>query len=258
MKHNIINKPERIQKVLANIGIGSRRQIESWIRMRRITVNGVVAKLGDVISNQDKVCLDQKALKFQSLGHKFVTRVIAYHKPIGEICTRKDGGDRRTVFANLPPLHGSRWISIGRLDINTAGLLLFTNNGKLANDLMHPSSGIDREYAVRVLGLVNDKMLQKMRRGVELVDGLSCFSDIVDSGGSGANHWYHVTLMQGKKHEVKRIWETQGVTVSRLIRVRFGTVLLPRRSRPGTFRELSARELDALYKMVNYKQDGKS
>lgn len=251
MKHKISNKPERIQKVLANVGIGSRRQIESWVRMRRITVNGTVANLGDVITNKDKVFLDQKELKFQSANQGVVTRVIAYHKPAGEICTRKDRENRNTVFANLPPLRGSRWVSIGRLDINTTGLLLFTNNGELANRLMHPSAGIDREYAVRILGAVDDKMLQRIRQGVVLEDGFSRFSDIVDSGGSGANHWYHVTLMRGRKHEVKRLWETQGVTVSRLIRVRFGPVVLPRRSRFGTFRELSATELDELYKRVD-------
>jgi len=248
--------PERIQKVLARMGLGSRREIESWIKAGRITVNGNLSKLGDVITTEDRVQLDKKQIKFPRKTDSR-PRVIAYHKPAGEICTRKDTQGRATVFANLPRLKGSRWISIGRLDINTYGLLLFTTDGELANRLMHPSSGIDREYAVRVVGKVNEDMLKQLQEGVELEDGPAHFSDIVDSGGEGANHWYHVTLMEGRNHEVKRLWESQGITVSRLIRVRFGPVILPRNSRTGTIKELDDKELDALYEWLDMKPEGR-
>jgi len=249
--------PERIQKVLARMGLGSRREIESWIKAGRIMVNGSLAKLGDVITTDDRVQLDKKQIKFPRKTDSR-PRVIAYHKPAGEICTRKDTEGRATVFSNLPRLKGSRWVSIGRLDINTYGLLLFTNDGDLANRLMHPSSCIDREYAVRVVGKVDEDMLKQMQEGVELEDGPAHFSDIVDSGGEGANHWYHVTLMEGRNHEVKRLWESQGITVSRLIRVRFGPIILPRNSRVGTVRELDDKELDAIYEWLNITPEGRS
>lgn len=244
--------PERIQKVLARMGLGSRREIESWIKEGRISVNGKLARLGDAITTEDRVQLDKRQIKFPK---KTDTRakVIAYHKPAGEICTRKDTEGRATVFSRLPRLKGSRWIGIGRLDINTFGLLLFTNDGELANRLMHPSAGIDREYAVRVIGAVDNDKLEQLKNGVELEDGPAHFTDIVDSGGEGANHWYHVTLMEGRNHEVKRLWESQGVKVSRLIRVRFGPIVLPRRSHPGTVRELDDNEISALYEWLDTK-----
>ncbi|MCK5669227.1 MAG: pseudouridine synthase [Gammaproteobacteria bacterium] len=248
--------PERIQKVLARMGLGSRREIESWIKEGRIVVNGKLAKLGEAITDEDRVQLDKKQIKFPRKTDSR-PRVIAYHKPAGEICTRKDAEGRTTVFSKLPRLKGSRWVSVGRLDINTYGLLLFTNDGDLANRLMHPSSNIDREYAVRVVGKVDEDMLRQMQEGVELEDGPAHFSDIVDSGGEGANHWYHVTLMEGRNHEVKRLWESQGITVSRLIRVRFGPILLPRNSRVGTVRELDDKELDALYEWLDIKPEGR-
>ena len=246
--------PERIQKVLARMGFGSRREIESWIKEGRIMVNGKLAKLGDSIITEDRVQLDKKQIKFPRKTDS-KPRVIAYHKPAGEICTRKDAEGRTTVFSKLPRLKGSRWVSIGRLDINTYGLLLFTTDGDLANRLMHPSSGVDREYAVRVVGKVDDEMLKRLQQGVELEDGPAHFSDIVDSGGDGANHWYHVTLMEGRNHEVKRLWESQGITVSRLIRVRFGPVILSRSSRVGTVRELDDKELGELYEWLDIKPD---
>ena len=249
--------PERIQKVLARIGLGSRREIESWIKQGRITVGGKLAKLGDSITTEDRVQLDKKQIKFPKKTDS-KTRVIAYHKPAGEICTRKDTEGRPIVFSKLPRLKGSRWISIGRLDINTYGLLLFTNDGDLANRLMHPSSGIDREYAVRVVGKVDQEMLNQLQSGVELEDGPAHFSDIVDSGGDGANHWYHVTLMEGRNHEVKRLWESQGMIVSRLIRVRFGPVVLSRSSRVGTIRELDDREINELYDWLDIKSETSS
>jgi len=252
-----LKTPERIQKVLARMGLGSRREIESWIKAGRITVNGKLAKLGDSITTDDRVQLDKKQIKFPRKTDSR-PKVITYHKPAGEICTRKDAEGRTTVFSKLPRLKGARWVSIGRLDINTYGLLLFTNDGDLANRLMHPSSNIDREYAVRVVGKVNEDMLKRLQAGVELEDGPARFSDIVDSGGEGANHWYHVTLMEGRNHEVKRLWESQGITVSRLIRVRFGPIILPRNSRTGTIRELDDKELDALYEWLDIKSEGRS
>ena len=245
-------KPERIQKVLARMGLGSRREIESWIKAGRIKVNGKLAKLGDSITTDDRVQLDKKQIKFPRKTDSR-PKVITYHKPAGEICTRKDAEGRTTVFSKLPRLKGARWVSIGRLDINTSGLLLFTNNGDLANRLMHPSSNIDREYAVRVIGRVDEAMLKQLQKGVELEDGPAHFSDIVDSGGDGANHWYHVTLMEGRNHEVKRLWESQGITVSRLMRVRFGPIILSRRSRPGSVTELEGKDLDALFEWANFK-----
>ncbi len=252
-----LKTPERIQKVLARMGLGSRREIESWIKAGRIMVNGKLAKLGDSITTDDRVQLDKKQIKFPRKTDSR-PKVITYHKPAGEICTRKDAEGRTTVFSKLPRLKGARWVSIGRLDINTYGLLLFTNDGDLANRLMHPSSNIDREYAVRVVGKVNEDMLKRLQAGVELEDGPARFSDIVDSGGEGANHWYHVTLMEGRNHEVKRLWESQGITVSRLIRVRFGPIILPRNSRTGTIRELDDKELDALYEWLDIKSEGRS
>ncbi len=245
---------ERIQKILAERGVGSRREIEKWIDAGRISVNGKVAKLGDRINDHDKVCIDGRVLHSgRSSTQK--TRVIAYHKPAGEVCTRKDEQGRKTVFDHLPRLNNSRWVSIGRLDINTLGLLLFTNDGQLANRLMHPSSEIEREYAVRVIGQVDKDILKRLRSGVELEDGPARFSDIVDSGGEGVNHWYHVVLMEGRNREVKRLWESQGVKVSRLMRVRFGPIILPRRSRPGSVIELDKADVDRLIQLTDQKAE---
>lgn len=253
-------KSERIQKLLSRRGLGSRRQIEQWIRDKRIKVNGVVAGIGDRISCSDKVWLDKKQI---TINQKETSepKVIIYHKPVGEICTRLDAKGRPTVFSKLPSLNGSRWISVGRLDINTSGLLLFTNDGELANRLMHPSANIDREYAVRVIGKVEPYMLRNIRRGLYL----QCenkkiwakFTDIVDSGGSGKNHWYHVALMSGRNHEVKRLWSSQGITVSRLMRVRFGPISLPRELPRGSIKHLDQDEIDTLLDWLeNESKDG--
>jgi 23S rRNA pseudouridine2605 synthase len=179
--------------------------------------------------------------------------VLLYHKPVGEICTRHDPEGRANVFANLPKLKTARWIAVGRLDINTSGLLLFTTDGVLANKLMHPSAEIEREYAVRVLGEVTDDMLKAMKSGVELEDGMAHFDSIVDAGGTGANRWYHVMLREGRKREVRRLWESQGVRVSRLQRIRFGDLTLSRSLRPGKWRDLEAEELKNLYESVGLK-----
>lgn len=240
---------ERIQKVLASAGHGSRRQIEKLIQQGRITVNGKPAELGQQLEQRDRVAIDAKPIRLHpQLQQK--SKVIAYYKPAGEVCTRSDEKGRANVFDKLPAIRNGRWINIGRLDINTTGLLLFTNDGELANKLMHPSSQIEREYAVRVLGKATPQQLQAMRDGVELEDGKAQFTDIVDSGGEGVNHWYHVVIMEGRNREVRRLWESQGLQVSRLIRTRYGPYILPRRKRPGQNWKLEDEDVKALQAAV--------
>lgn len=240
---------ERLHKLLASAGFGSRREIERWIEAGRITVNGVVAKRGDTATAQDDISIDGRRLLNRQISAP-PRRVIAYYKPEGEITTRNDPDARPTVFENLPRLTQGRWIAVGRLDINTSGLLLLTTDGELANRLMHPAHAVQREYAARVLGEVDAAILQKLLRGVQLEDGPACFESIADAGGPGANHWYHVTLSEGRNREVRRLWETQGVQVSRLIRIRYGPISLPRRLRPGRWQALAPEELDALLALV--------
>lgn len=235
---------ERLQKLLAQAGLGSRREIEKRIEAGEVSVNGKVSKLGDKASIDDTIMLAGKAVRFPKVGP--TRRVLAYNKPVGEICTVSDPEGRPTVFASLPKLHHERWINIGRLDINTSGLLLFTTDGELANKLMHPSSNIDREYAVRVNGEVTEEQIQAMRNGVELEDGPAKFTDIQFFSGEGKNKWYHVVLMEGRNREVRRLWESQGLTVSRLKRVRYGCIFLPSRIKVGTWEELGQKELNDL------------
>src|SRR5579863_1452574 len=237
---------ERVQKVLAAAGLGSRREIEGWIAQGRVSINGKPAKLGDRVGPEDRVSVDGRPVKALERGGETRRRVILYHKPEGELTTRKDPEGRPTVFEALPRLRGSRWVSVGRLDTNTSGLLIFTNDGALANKLMHPSSEIEREYAVRVLGKVTDEQLALLKRGVKLEDGMAAFDDIQEAGGEGANHWYHVILREGRNREVRRLWDAVGVTVSRLIRVRFGALNLPRNLPRGAWRDATQEEMDAL------------
>lgn len=236
---------EKLQKVLAALGLGSRREIEGWIQQGRISIGTQVAKLGERVAPDAIILLDGKPIKL-SMGTAFVRRVLIYHKPEGEVCTRHDPENRPTVFSHLPPLKNQRWIMIGRLDINTLGLLLFTNDGQLAHRLTHPSYGIEREYAVRVLGRVQAEMLQRLKKGVRLEDGMAAFIHIEERGGEGINRWYHVVLKEGRHHEVRRLFASQGLTVSRLIRVRFGTVCLPVDLRRGQWRELPAKDIAEL------------
>lgn len=236
---------EKIQKVLANAGLGSRREIEKWLKDGRIAVNGQIATLGDRITLQDKVRVDGRDVKFvKSESRK--TRVLLYHKPEGEICSRSDPEGRPTIFDRLPLLRNGRWISIGRLDYNTSGVLLLTNDGALAHRLMHPSTEIEREYAVRIQGNVTASMLKALKKGVQLPDGLAHFHQVIDAGGEGSNHWYHVLVKEGRNRLVRRLWESQGVMISRLIRIRFGMITLPRSLRRGRWEELTKEQVAAL------------
>lgn len=236
---------ERIQKILAAGGLCSRREAEAWIRAGRLRVDGRVARLGQRLRGDERLTLDGRRLRPQPA--KSTPRVLLYHKPVGEICTRRDEGGRRTVYRSLPPLARGRWLSIGRLDVSTSGLLLFSDDGELVNRLAHPSSRIEREYLARVRGAVDEAMLKRLRRGVRLADGRAAFSDIQPGGdGGGANRWFYMVLMEGRNREVRRLWESQGVQVSRLKRLRFGPVFLPPSLRPGRWRELSGADLASL------------
>jgi 23S rRNA pseudouridine2605 synthase len=236
---------ERLQKLLSQAGLGSRREMERWIEQGLVRVNGQPAKLGDSATAQDKITVKGQLIT-NPLKKDLKTRVLIYHKPVGEISSRHDPRHLRTVFDKLPPLRQGRWIQVGRLDINTSGLLLFTNNGTLANYLMHPSYGLEREYAVRVHGRVSPELINNLRKGVELTDGVAQFKAIECQGGEGSNTWYHVTLTEGRNREVRRLWESQGVEVSRLIRIRYGTISMPRFLTRGSYYELSAQELSSL------------
>jgi 23S rRNA pseudouridine2605 synthase len=230
------SKRERLQKVMAQSGHGSRRNIEILIAQGHITINGQVAKLGDSVGPGDKVKLDGKLLNLRY--GEALPRVLLYHKVAGEIVTRDDPEKRPTVFDKLPKVHGGRWVSVGRLDFNTEGLLIFTTSGELANRLTHPRFEVEREYAVRVVGELSEEQKAKLLTGVE-IDGESCkFDSLEDRGGEGTNHWYHVTLREGKNREVRRMMEAVGLTVSRLMRVRFGSVELPSFLKRGMMREM--------------------
>nr|WP_300309641.1 23S rRNA pseudouridine(2605) synthase RluB [Halomonas sp.] len=236
---------EKLQKVLARAGLGSRREMEAAIADGRVKVNGQVATLGDRVEARDKVSLDDRPVTLRA-AEEVPRRVIMYNKPEGELCTRKDPEGRRTVFDRLPRLKGERWIAIGRLDINTSGLLLFTTDGELANRLMHPSTQVEREYAVRVMGEVKRENVVAMVDGVMLDDGPARFTDVQEFGGEGINTWFHVVIMEGRNREVRRLWESQGLTVSRLKRVRYGNIFLDKRAKAGEWVELSQTEVDDL------------
>ena len=243
---------EKLQKVLAAAGFGSRREVEGWIAAGRVKVNGEVAEVGRRVETDARITVDGKKVTRRKIpkAAKDGLRVLLYNKPEGQICSRKDPQGRPSVFDGLPPLKHGRWVSVGRLDFNTGGLLLFTNDGDLAHGLMHPATGIEREYAVRVLGEVTPVMLQRMQEGV-VIDGHRCrFTDVQFFGGEGANRWYHVVLMEGRNREVRQLWESQGLKVSRLKRVRFGPVFIPSKVTKGHYCELSAAEIKGLLKLA--------
>ncbi len=243
-----------MQKILARGGLGSRREIERWIVEGKLNINGKTAKLGDQLVEGDLLRLNGRIVDWQKYA-KQPTKVLIYHKPLGEVVTRRDPEGRPVVFSRLPKLAVGRWIAIGRLDINTQGLLLLTNNGELANRLMHPSFEIDREYAVRILGEVSDQLITKLTKGVELEDGEAHFDDIKYSGGEGANKWYHVVVSEGRNRLVRRLWESQDKVVSRLMRVRYGPIVLPENLKAHCYRELNEKELGVLFDIVGMPQE---
>ncbi|WP_245006487.1 23S rRNA pseudouridine(2605) synthase RluB [Methylomonas koyamae] len=240
---------ERIQKLLARAGLGSRREIERWIGEGKLLVNGNPVQLGYHLKPGDHLQINGRIVKWEKYAEQ-PTRVLVYHKPVGELVTRRDPEGRPVIFTQLPRLQVGRWIAVGRLDINTSGLILVTNNGELANRLMHPSREVEREYAVRILGEVDDAMLERLKQGVELDDGPAHFEDVSFYAGEGANKWFYATVKQGRNRLVRRLWESQGVKVSRLIRVRYGDVTLPERVRAHSFYELEVKELAALMEFV--------
>ncbi|PVZ84788.1 23S rRNA pseudouridine(2605) synthase RluB [Serratia sp. S1B] len=247
---------EKLQKVLARAGHGSRREIETIIEAGRVSVDGKVAKLGDRVelSSSLKIRLDGHIVSLKE-SEEAVCRVLAYYKPEGELCTRSDPEGRPTVFERLPKLRGSRWVAVGRLDVNTSGLLLFTTDGELANRLMHPSREVEREYAVRVFGQIDDEKIKQLSRGVQLEDGPAAFRTISFQGGEGLNQWYNVTLTEGRNREVRRLWEAVGVQVSRLIRVRYGDIDLPKGLPRGGWAELDLKAINYLRELVALKPE---
>ncbi|MDQ5906882.1 MAG: rRNA synthase [Pseudomonadota bacterium] len=244
--------PERLHKVLAQSGIGSRRDMEDMIISGRVSVNGLPAHVGQLVGPSDRIKVNGKLVHVKFSGR--LPRVVLYHKPEGEIVSRDDPEGRETVFDALPRMNGGRWIAVGRLDFNTSGLLLFTSSGELANRLMHPRYEMVREYAVRVLGEISEEKLEQLREGIELEDGPAHFDMIEEGGGEGANHWYRVSLSEGRNREVRRMFEAVGTTVSRLIRVRYGPFLLPPYLKRGKIRELEDSEVETLMRTVGLAQ----
>ncbi len=249
-KTGLVESTEKLQKVLARAGMGSRRALETVIAEGRVSVNGRPAKLGDRVTGHEKIQLDGKTIIVTAADSKEDLRVIMYNKPEGEVCTRKDPEGRKTIFESLPKVLNGRWVAVGRLDINTTGLILLTTDGDLAHKLMHPSSGIDREYRVRIYGKVDQAMVDRLLKGVELEDGMARFTDnTLEDEIDSSNRWVTVTLMEGKNREVRRLWESQGVQVSRLKRVRFGPILLPSKVARGCFDDCSESQIKALIKI---------
>lgn len=245
---------EKLQKVLARAGVGSRREMEKYIESNRVSVDGKVAKLGDRVEETSVIRVDGHIVKIEQQEER-ICRVLMYHKPEGELCTRRDPQGRRTVFDRLPKLDGDRWIAIGRLDINTSGLLLFTNDGELANRLMHPKYEVEREYSARVFGEVTNQTLRTLTKGVELEDGPAKFLKIKPLGGEGLNKWFNVTLTEGRNREVRRLWQSQEVEVSRLIRIRYGKLELNKRLPQGGWEELKLEDVNYLRKSVSMRAE---
>ena len=243
---------EKLQKVLARMGLGSRRYMEEVIAAGRVSVNGRVATVGERIEPTDELRIDGRKLSYQA-EEEVRRRVLVYYKPEGEICSRNDPEGRPTVFEQLPQLTNDRWVMVGRLDINSTGLLLFTNDGELANRLMHPSNEVEREYAVRVMGEVTNAVRTTLITGVELEDGPAKFESFKEIGGDGINRWYQVVVKEGRNREVRRLCESQELKVRRLLRTRYGSVILPRELRTGRWIELDKLEIDHLVQSVQMK-----
>ena len=249
---------DKLQKILANAGLGSRREMETWIEQARVSVNGKIATLGDRVEAEDKVRVDGNLIS--TVTEAAMCRVLMYNKPEGELCSRKDPEGRPTVFDRLPVIKNGRWIAVGRLDLNTSGLLLFTNDGELANRLMHPKHEVEREYAVRVFGEVLPDVVKRLLKGIKLEDGVAKFTTIRKLPGDDEklNSWYHVTLAEGRNREVRRMWESQGLQVSRLIRVRYGALELQKRLPQGGWIELMLPDVNALRSSVQLPDENET
>ncbi len=239
----------RIHKILADHGIGSRRGIESLIKQRKVKVNGELATLGQLVSEHDIFEVEGRTVRL-SKKDPSKKRILMYNKKVGEISSRNDPDHKKTIFDSLPKLKSGRWVSVGRLDINTSGLILFTNDGSLANQLMHPSSNIEREYIARVHGQVTDQILNNLMKGVKLEDGFAKFTDVQGGRKGNTNQWFAMVIMEGRTREVRRLWESQGLEISRLKRVRYGSLFLPANLKQGAFKELSKSEISALEHQV--------
>ena len=235
----------RIHKILADHGIGSRRGIESLIRQKKVLVNGQLAIIGQLVSEKDTFEIEGRSIKLLKKDPS-KRRVLMYNKRIGEISSRNDPDHKKTIFDSLPRLRSGRWVSVGRLDINTSGLILFSNDGSFANNLMHPSSNIEREYVARVHGHVSEKIVNNLIKGVKLEDGFAKFSDVQRGRKGKTNQWFAMVIMEGRSREVRRLWESQGLEISRLKRVRYGNLFLPATLKQGAFKELTKSEISAL------------
>lgn len=246
---NLPSMSEKIQKVLARAGLGSRREVERMVAERKVSINGKIIEVGARVEEGDVIRVGGKIINSRLLEER-PTRVLIYNKPEGEVCSRRDEKGRATVFDRLPVIKSGRWIGVGRLDINTTGLMLFTTNGELADRLMHPKYEVTREYMVRVFGDVTNEQLSLLKNGVELDDGMAKFSHIAPQGGQGKNTWYRVGLQEGRNREVKRLWESQGLKVSRLNRITYGPIEIPRGLKLGRYRDLEPFLIIKLLKSV--------
>ncbi|SEN07830.1 23S rRNA pseudouridine(2605) synthase RluB [Nitrosomonas marina] len=238
----------KLQKLLAQKGLGSRREMEALIATGQVSINGRKAVLGDRVGAQDRVQIGKRIIRFDFADR--LPRILLYHKPEGEIVSRLDPENRPTVFDKLPHLRSSKWIAIGRLDFNTSGLLIFTTDGSLANRFMHPRFEVEREYAVRIIGKLSDEHITQLTTGIQLEDGTVSFDQLIEQGGENVNHWYRVILKEGKNREIRRMFEALGITVSRLIRVRFGPINLPARIKRGKWLELEEKETRKLLTLL--------
>jgi 23S rRNA pseudouridine2605 synthase len=244
----VVSKSQKLQKVLAQAGLGSRRAMEQLIEAGKVKVNSEAATLGQRVTSEDVIEFGRRRIQFKVTAR--LPRVILYHKPEGEIVTRDDPKGRTSVFEKLPTIRSAKWLAVGRLDFNTCGLLIFTTSGELANRLMHPRFEVEREYAVRIFGVLSDDAMRQLRTGVRLSDGLARFDELEAKGGEGRNHWYRVVLKEGRNRVVRRMFESLGLRVSRLMRIRFGLVTLPANLKRGTWIEIKEAEIRNLLSWV--------
>ena len=245
---------QKLHKVLAQAGVGSRREMETWIKDGKVTVNGEVATVGTRVTPSDVIRIGRKTIRWP--GTHRLPRVLVYHKPEGEIVSHEDPEGRASVFEKLPSIRGAKWLAVGRLDYNTSGLLIFTTSGELANRMMHPRFEVEREYAVRIVGQLKPEQVRRLEQGIALSDGAAKVESIADEGGEGTNHWYRIVLKEGRNRVVRRLFEALGLTVSRLIRVRFGVVALPPRLKRGQVSPLTAGEVKELLEWLEEHAPG--